>query len=249
MATIDPEVREQQLRDAQDLLHDRYGAGRAWHDPVRAMHAVRAAADGYDQTDGPDQVDVPLEDVLAALTQLDQARADLDVLERDLTRAARSRDGSWQQIATALGLSSRTSAESRAVRLERGAASHGADRYPDQLRAARARDRAGDDWCHANERRLREAVHDLATFNDTWPDLALAAPAGELTNWATHLDGPGLAARLRGLRPVLTFGPPPSAEASHPLTATALRDEVRALLDEMIAARHGLPAADSEQLS
>ncbi|MFF9483013.1 hypothetical protein [Streptomyces sp. NPDC014733] len=82
MATIDPAAREQQLQDAQALLQDRYGDGRPWHDPVRAMHAVRAAADGYGLADGAEPVDVPAEDVLAALTQLDQARADLDVLER-----------------------------------------------------------------------------------------------------------------------------------------------------------------------
>ncbi|MFF9483012.1 hypothetical protein [Streptomyces sp. NPDC014733] len=63
--------------------------------------------------------------------------------------------------------------------------------------------------------------------------------------WVKELDGPGLAARLRGLRPILVIGPPPTAEASNPLTAAALRDEILALLDELIAARHGLSARGS----
>ncbi|MFJ8650056.1 hypothetical protein ACIRNI_28565 [Streptomyces sp. NPDC093546] len=38
-----------------------------------------------------EQVEVPAADVLTALTQLDEARAALDTLEHDLTRAARKR--------------------------------------------------------------------------------------------------------------------------------------------------------------
>lgn len=58
--------------------------------PMRAMHAVRSAADrrGFDDAQ---QAEVPTADVLAALAQLDEARAALDTLEHDLTRAARRR--------------------------------------------------------------------------------------------------------------------------------------------------------------
>jgi hypothetical protein len=109
---------------------ERYSGGRSWLDPVRVMHAVRAAADGLGAVTGEHIPEVPAEDVLAALTQLDEARAALDTLERDLTRAARTRNASWQEIADALGLSSPSSAESRHVRLQRDAATYRADRYP-----------------------------------------------------------------------------------------------------------------------
>ncbi|MFF9593585.1 hypothetical protein ACF1FX_31040 [Streptomyces sp. NPDC014646] len=242
MAKIDPENREQQLQDAEALLLAKYSGGRGWLDPARAMHAVRAAADGYGLPDDAEREEVPADDVLAALTQLDEARAALDTLERDLTRAARTRSASWQQIADALGLASRTSAESRFVRLERDAATYRSDRYPDRQRAARARDRAEAAWTRDNVARVRSAVFDLATFNGTWPGLTRAATDDELLSWAKTLDGPELVSRLRGLRPVLAAGVPDGAEASHPLPAAAVRDQVLALLDELIAARNGLPA-------
>ncbi|MEU7206165.1 hypothetical protein [Streptomyces sp. NPDC045470] len=236
----DPEIREQQLQEAEALLRARYGGGRGWHDPVRAMHAVRAAADGYgalDDTQRPPEV--PADDVLAALTQLDEARAALDTLERDLTRAARERKASWQQIADALGLASRTSAESRYVRLQRDAASYRGDRYPELQRAERARDRAGDAWCHANEARLRAAMWDLICLNDEWPQLARTATSDQMSAWNRDLDGPGLAARLHSLHLDLdAYSTEPPASTA----AAAARDEVLALLAELRAARHGLPA-------
>ncbi|MFD4178179.1 hypothetical protein [Streptomyces anulatus] len=240
MAKMDPEAREQLLENAETLLLAKYGGGRDWINPVRVMHAVRAAADGYGTLDDGKQAEVPADDVLAALTQLDEARAALDTLERDLTRAARKRGASWQQVADHLGLATRSSAESRFVRLERDAVSYRADRYPDRLRAERARDRAGDAWCHANTARLRGAVWDLATFNDTWPALSHAASTDELAAWVKELDGPALAARLRGLRHVLTDRVPDGASASHPLGATAVRDAALELLAELNAARHSV---------
>ncbi|AVI00039.1 hypothetical protein C5L38_35490 (plasmid) [Streptomyces sp. WAC00288] len=234
MAKTDPEDLEQRRREAEELLLAKYGGGRSWLDPVRVMHAVRAAADHYGPGDG-EQVEVPAADVLAALTQLDEARAALDTLERDLTRAARRRGASWQQIADHLGLASRSSAESRAVRLERDAATYRGDRYPEKQRAARARDRSGDAWCRANEARLRAATRSLARLGDRWEQLARTASAEQLGTWHRDLDGPALAARLRSLRLVLG-----SDGAELPGgDAAAARDEVLALLDELIAARHG----------
>lgn len=230
----DPEAREQQLQNAQVLLLAKYSGGRTWLDPVRAMHAVRAAADGYG-ADGENQEEVPADDVLAALTQLEEARAALDTLERDLTRAARGRGASWQQVADSLGLASRTSAESRFTRLERDAATYRSDRYPERQRAERARNRAGDVWCRANEARLRAAVQSLAGLNDGWPQLARTATAEQLDSWHRELDGPALAARLKSLRLVLDSygGNLPADKAS-----AAARAEVLALLDELIAVRH-----------
>ncbi|MGW1037885.1 hypothetical protein ACWD4Z_37575 [Streptomyces antibioticus] len=236
MAKMDPEAREQLLQDAEALLMARYGEGRGWIEPVRVMRTVRAAADEH-RFDDAESAEVPAADVLAALTQLDEARAALDTLERDLTRAARRRGASWSDVADHLGLAGRTSAESRFVRLERDAASHRGDRYPERQRAERARDRAGDAWCQTNERRLREALSDLATFNDTWPELARAATSQTLSAWVARLDGPGLAARLRILRLVLSRPVPADAVASHPVPAESLRVNALDLLDELAYAR------------
>uniref|UniRef100_UPI003F494018 hypothetical protein n=1 Tax=Streptomyces sp. CA-136453 TaxID=3240050 RepID=UPI003F494018 len=236
MAKKDREFRERLLQDAEALLTAKYGEGRGWIEPVRVMRAVRAAADEH-RFDDAEQAEVPAADVLAALTQLDEARAALDTLERDLTRAARRRGASWTDVADHLGLAGRSSAESRFVRLERDAASLHGDRYPERLRAERARDRAGAAWCQANERRLREALGDLSTFNDTWPALARVATSERLSGWVHDLDGPGLAARLRILRPLLSSPVPDEAVASHPVPADELRCSALALLDELVEAR------------
>ncbi|AWZ07705.1 MULTISPECIES: hypothetical protein [unclassified Streptomyces] len=234
--TIDPEAREQLLQDAKALLLAKYSGGQTWLDPVRTMHAVRAATDRHGP-DGQEQPEVPADDVLAALTQLDEARAALDTLERDLTRAARERGASWQQVADSLGLASRTSAESRSVRLERDAASFRGDRYPERQRAERARDRAGDTWCQTNAPRLRAAVWSLACLNDGWPQLARRASAKELDSWHRELDGPALGARLRKLRPLVRAH---GDELPVGTKAAEARDEVLGLMEELIAARHGI---------
>ncbi|GGQ33452.1 hypothetical protein GCM10010266_65930 [Streptomyces griseomycini] len=64
-----------------------------------------------------------------------------DALEHDLTRAARKRGTSWQQVADASGPTSRASAESWFVRLEHDAASYRGGHCPGQQRVERARDR------------------------------------------------------------------------------------------------------------
>jgi type II secretory pathway component PulJ len=243
MAKTDPEDREQLLTDAEALLLAKYAGGRDWIDPVRVMHAVRAAADRYG-LDDQEQAEVPADDVLAALTQLDEARAALDTLERDLTRAARRRGASWQQVADHLGLASRSSAESRFVRLERDAATYRGDRYPERQRAERARDRAGDAWSRANEPHLRAAVWSLACLNDGWERLARTASAERLTSWHRELDGPALAARLKTLRRILD--PVDGDLPADGTPAAAARTEVLALLDELLAARHGTDAPAEE---
>ncbi|MFI9588480.1 hypothetical protein ACIHCQ_43420 [Streptomyces sp. NPDC052236] len=89
------------------------------------------------------------------------------------------------------------------MRLERDAANYRGNRYPERQRAERARDRAGDAWCRANEPRLRAAVWSLAALNDEWPQLARTASADRLVTWHRELDAPALAARLRSLRLIL----------------------------------------------
>ncbi|MFD4740201.1 hypothetical protein ACFWNR_05325 [Streptomyces virginiae] len=147
----------------------------------------------------------------------------------------------WQQVADSLGLTSRTSAESRFVRLERDAASYRGARYPERQRAERARDQAGDTWYRANEARLRSAMWRLACFNDARPLLARVASAEVLTSWHRELDGPGLAARLKTVRPALdSYG----AELPAGTATASARDEVLGLLEELVAARQGTDAVE-----
>lgn len=242
MATTDPEDREQLLEAAEALLLAKYADGRPWLDPVRAMHAVRAAADGYDAAAGPEAPDVPAADLLAALTQLTEARAALDTLERDLTRGARQRGASWTEVAASLDLASRSSAESRYTRLERSAATYRGDRYPDKQRAERARDRAADAWIRAHEPRLRDAVWNFACVNDRWPQLARHATADQFAIWVREDDGAALAARLRDMQLLLDA----HGDTAPTPEAIEARDEALALLAELRAARHGLPAPGAE---
>lgn len=182
---------------------------------------------------------MPAEDALAALTQLDEARAALDTLERDLTRAARTRGASWEQVAHTLGLASRSSAENRYVRLERAAATYRGDRHPEKHRAERARARIGVAWCRDNAARLRAAAWSLACLNDEWPQLARTASSEQPDLWHRELDGPALAERLRGLQLILdAYG----AELPAGSEAAAARDEALQLLDELRAARLTLPS-------
>ncbi|MFJ4014454.1 hypothetical protein [Streptomyces sp. NPDC090026] len=107
--------------------------------------------------------------------------------------------------------------------------------YPERQRAERARDRAGNAWCRANEPRLRAAVWSLARLDDGWERLARTASAERLTSWHRKLDGPALTARLTALRRILdpvdgelpwTNSPPATASTPArrmaPLTPTGL---------------------------
>ncbi|MEV8331217.1 hypothetical protein OG501_37735 [Streptomyces niveus] len=94
---MDYAARRQATSAARELLKDRYNDGDDFVDPVPVMYAVRAAAYGYFTRPGEEAPEVLADDVLAALTMMDDARARLDALEHDLLRAARSRDGEgWE---------------------------------------------------------------------------------------------------------------------------------------------------------
>ncbi|WP_394427421.1 hypothetical protein [Streptomyces sp. SGAir0957] len=97
-------------RAAQALLQDRYGQGAEVLTGADAVTEVTASLSVRP---------VPAEEILAALSHLEQARGELDGKELMLIRAARAQAVSWQRIAGALGLDTRQSAESRAARLQR----------------------------------------------------------------------------------------------------------------------------------
>ncbi|MCY0947288.1 hypothetical protein [Streptomyces antarcticus] len=158
-------------RAADKLLQERYGdehSGRygAPLPPEEAIASVLAALGGY-AAQGQEPPEVPAEDVLAALSQTDEARQRLDSRELRLITAARARGASWQAVADALGLATRQAAEGRALRLERGAQT---DRGRDvaSQRLDKARGRAAEAWCVENADRVREVAEQIYDTAGAW---------------------------------------------------------------------------------
>ncbi|MFI5621618.1 hypothetical protein [Streptomyces sp. NPDC051567] len=79
----------------------------------------------------------------------------------------------------------------------------------------------------------------LTCLDDKWPQSARITSAERLDAWHHELAGPALAARLKTLRPVLDSS---CAELPATTAATA-RDDVLALLEKLITARHGVDTA------
>ncbi|MEU0163398.1 DNA-binding protein [Streptomyces sp. NPDC006261] len=95
-------------------------AGTDAPDPARrptaqeAVHLIASWAGGAGRDGGAAEIDRA--DVMAALTLLPRARADLDVLEASLLFVARDLGLTWQDIAYGLGLRSPQAAQKRAGR-------------------------------------------------------------------------------------------------------------------------------------
>ncbi|MFE3143379.1 hypothetical protein [Streptomyces scopuliridis] len=246
---MDYAARQQATSAARELLKERYNDGNDFADPVRVMYAVRAAAYGHLTGEGEEVPRVPADDVLAALTMLDDARARLDALEHDLLRAARSRDASWATVAGALGLSTRQSAESRALRLERSRKAFSDGRDVAAQRADRTRQRNADAWLVAHEERIRTVCGQIVDTTAAWPHLtsnplarvhrlaaalALAAapadPADQLTELRVEIAPYG--------------GPPRDPTGPQAGAAAEARDAMLTLLAELRAVRFGHRDAD-----
>ncbi|MER6684651.1 hypothetical protein [Streptomyces olivaceoviridis] len=250
MATIDYDDRHEQISDAaRERLRQRYARGRAYLDPVRVMLDVRAAAqqDGaHDTAEGGREI---AQDILAALTLIRDARFDLDLLEYDLIRAARSHRTSWTKIADHLALKSRQSAETRSVRLE--AAVRGRkDRDVDRQRAERARQRNADAWCGEHAQRIQAIAHRLADVAGSWPQMQ-ADTARRLRELAETQDPIALVERLNEMR--FTLAPyglePPAPVGSRATEAAEARDAALVLLDEHRAIRTGAPGIPAQPVS
>ncbi|MFF2024265.1 DNA-binding protein [Streptomyces sp. NPDC058171] len=78
-----------------------------------AVHLIASWAAGGRDTDAPE---MDRTDIMAALTLLPRARADLDVLEASLLFVARDMGLTWQDVAYGLGLRSPQAAQKRAGR-------------------------------------------------------------------------------------------------------------------------------------
>ncbi|MFD4320506.1 hypothetical protein [Streptomyces sp. NPDC058548] len=225
---------------AEELLRKRYGENRNYLNPLKVMQEVRAQALGYYAGSSEETPEVPAEDVLAALALMDEARASLDALERDLIRAARSRSASWQKVADALGMANRQAAEARATRLERAAESHRGDRDVRAQRRDRAQRRAVEAWCRDHEARIKAVSSRLVDVVGAWPELAEdAAAAVYLDQLSKATDSVQRVECLEMLH--WRIGPygPQDREPSGPQAdeAALARDAVRDLLHELSAAR------------
>ncbi|MEU3218669.1 hypothetical protein [Streptomyces sp. NPDC006971] len=247
---IDHAKQRRMQEAAEELLRERYGQNRNYLDPLKLMQEVRAQALGYyTGGDGEETPEVPAEDVLAALTQMEEARANLDALERDLIRAARSRSASWQKIADALGMANRQAAEAKATRLERAKESHRGDRDVRAQRRDRARRRTVEAWCREHEARIKAVGGRLVDVAGAWPELAEDAAASVyLDQLSKATDGVQRVECLEMLHWRIVPSGRQGLEPSGPRAdeAALARDAVRDLLDELSAARL---AADDARLS
>lgn len=85
-------------------------------DPYEAVRLVLGLASGGSTID-PDEPELDVSDLIAALTLVAPVRADLDAVELGLLEAARSRGLTWQEIAFGLGLGTAQAARQRHDRL------------------------------------------------------------------------------------------------------------------------------------
>jgi hypothetical protein len=76
----------------------------------------------------------------------------------------------WIQLAHALGLTTRQSAESRAMRLERAAATGHSSRDVAATRNQKAGERRTYAWATAQEERLRAIAEQAVDTSPAWPD-------------------------------------------------------------------------------
>ncbi|WP_406484200.1 hypothetical protein [Streptomyces sp. NBC_01568] len=227
---------------AEKLLTERYGSSEDQRyggslPPEKAIISVLVALSGH-TPHGQQPSEVPAEDVLAALSQVDEARQRLDTMELKLIRAARTRGVSWQKVADALGLGTRQSAETRALRLERGTRAY-LGRDVASQRLDKARDRAEEAWCLERADRIREVAEQVYDTAGAWDLQSLdhAGTRGTLHGIGELLATDGSPVKLADLLSSLQYHlAPHSNEASKPTgkQAAAAMKAVTAL-GELIA--------------
>jgi hypothetical protein len=241
---IDPERQREIKQAAGKLLHEQYGKPDGPDVTVqRALEVVLWAVNGPAAC-GEKPREVPAGDVLAALTQVADARQCLDRMELRLIEAARERGASWQRVADSLGLEKRQSAEGRALRLQ-GAVSYPNRRDVGSQRLDKARQRAADAWCGEQGDRIRDVAERLVDTSEAW-DEALTGDVltrGYFQRLGALLasDGPAqdLFAAMERLQFTLAPYDHPAARPTgrHAAAAARARDDMAALHSEVYAAR------------
>jgi len=229
--------------EAREHIQGRYSSQQEIEDAARsgytvpmqareALIRVMAAAEnpGLEYRYGPAEVD--REDLLAALALLDEAREQLDNFELRLIQQSRQRAISWTDIAVPLGMRTRQSAESRAMRLERAATTGQGNRDVAQMRARRAADRELEQWATAHEERLRAAAEALVDSSEAWTQTDIESPAllaSYVQTLAAHLvagaGGPALWQQLilasYQLLPFSRSAPKPKGDKAQAAAAAA----------------------------
>ncbi|WP_052488536.1 hypothetical protein [Streptomyces sp. 150FB] len=179
----------------------------------------------------------------------------MDALEADLIRAARMREAPWGAVAQALGLRTRQSAESRALRLERAQKSADGTRDAAAQRQERRCQRNADTWCLAREGRIREVCERLGDASAAWPQEGNPSVAASVHALAAALAaGAGpvrLADDLTGLRWAVAPYDAPFLEPVGKQAADAARacDAMLELLAELSGVRSGRLTADGSPAS
>ena len=191
---------------------------------------VTAENQGNHPTYAPEDPDS--DDLLAALALVGEAREQLDDFELRLIREARRREVTWTDLASSLGMRTRQSAESRAVRLERAATTSHQSRDVGQMRAKRAGERNLERWATMTEPRLRATAEAVVDSSAAWGDTDVedrAAFAGHIQALAAHLvsgaEGLALWSALQAvsgqLLPSHRRNPKPGGDVAAAATAAA----------------------------
>lgn len=116
---------------------------------------------------------LPVDRILAALTELHRLRASLDRWEPQLIATAREGGASWAQLAGALGVASRQAAERRYLRLhqpDQEPAGATRDQRVQAVRDRRAGDRAVSEWARTHGADLRQLAGQITALADLSPD-------------------------------------------------------------------------------
>lgn len=159
-------------RERED--QERFGGSRRMpvHEALMRVSSVADARDGeHPYNYAP--ADPDGEDLLAALALVAEAREQLETVELRLIRQARTREITWTDIAVPLGLRTRQSAESRALRLERAHVTAHGSRDVGRMRAAKAGERDLQQWATDTETRLRTAAEALVDSSEAWAEADL----------------------------------------------------------------------------
>jgi len=250
---IDYERQREIKQAAEKLLQERYGKPDGPDvTGQKALETVLRAVNGF-ALYGEQPREVPAEDVLAALTQVAEARERLDRMELRLIGAARERGASWQKVADSLGLEKRQSAEGRALRLEGAVRNYRATgRDVGSQRLEKARQRAADAWCEEQADRIRDVAERLVDTSEAWGDkvtgdiLARSYFQTLGARLASDSTAKDLFDSMESLR--YTFMPygspqPEPGTGKHAAAAAKARDDLIELHVEMSAARYAITSA------
>ena len=204
-------------REARERIEERYrtraereeAATSGYTVPLQVHDALVRVMSTAEQQSGSDRTlywapeDPDDEDLLAGLALIAEAREQIDGFELRMINEARKRGITWTDIAVPLGMRTRQSAESRAMRLQRASTTYGRTRDVGKMRATLAGERALEQWAREAEPRLRAAAEKLVDSSEAWTKSDVEEPTA-LAAYLQHLaallvagaEGPALWAVL-----------------------------------------------------